>query len=129
VSAIEINSVVYDGSPASPSHPFPPDAVGVERRQAPVGETIVADSGIRRFVTRSVRKPQWKHTWTNANATTRNAVKAAAELDTTFPFKDQFGVSFTVQCEDSDIYTEATAFTKHDNTSLYNLTISFHLAT
>ena len=129
MSAIEINSVTYNGSPAAPTNPFPPDADGVERSQAPVGVTLVADSGKRNFITRSVRKPQWKLKWTNAHAATRNAVKAAAELNTTFTFKDQTGTSFTVQCEADDTYTESTSFTVHANASLYNLSLSFHLAT
>lgn len=128
--AIEINSVVYDGSPANPTNPFPPDADGYERTDAPTATTLVSASGKRNSVYQgSARRPQWKLKWTNANITTRSAVNAAAALTTTFPFKDQFGTTWTVQREESDTYTEATSATIRGGVSLYNLSLSFHLAT
>jgi hypothetical protein len=127
--AISLNAISYNGSPAAPTNPFPPDADGVARTDTKIGKTLPAASGLRNFVSRNARKPTWKLKWTKANATTRNAVKAVAELNTTFVFVDQAGVSWTVQCEEDDAYSESTAFTTHTNVSLYNLDLTFHLAT
>lgn len=127
--AIQLNGVTYNGSPAAPTNPFPPDADGVERVDTKVGKTLIAASGKRNFVGRNARKPAWTLTWTNAHATTRDAVKAVAELNATFAFVDQAGAAWTVQCEGDDAYTEKTAFTTFDDSSLYTLTLTFHIAT
>lgn len=87
---------------------FHPSDIGKETIK--IGTTLVAASGRRRFVHRTVSgSPQYKHTWTlpfnNVSETVRAAVAAIEALTTTFPYVDEHGTSYTVQCE-GDSYTE-----------------------
>ena len=121
MSAYVINGTKYSGG----ANPQPPSKVS--RPSVKVGLTLPAASGVRHFMSASVRKSTWTFSWENANATTRAAVEALHALNTTFTLVDEFGVSNTVQCEDEE-KKQDTGFTTAANTILYDLEIVFHQA-
>lgn len=121
MAAIILNGTTYNGG----SNPSPPSKIS--KPSTKIGLTLVAASGVRHFMSASVRKHAWTLSWETANATTRAAVDALHALNTTFTFVDEFGVSNTVQCEE-DEKTQDTAFTTSANTILYDLEVVLHQA-
>jgi hypothetical protein len=121
MSAIVVNGTTYSGG----ANPQPPS--NISEPSTKIGVTLVAASGVRHFMSTSVRKHAWTLSWENANATTRAAVDALHALNTTFTYVDEFGTSNTVQCEDEERKQE-TAFTTAANTILYDLEIVLHQA-
>lgn len=122
--AIVLNGVIYNGSG---SNPKPPDATGIRRTTTKVGKLLIAASGRRNWVSRNAIKPSWELTWTNTNLATLNALRALVALNTTFTFVDDQGTSWVCQCE-ADALQDSISFTKFNKTSLYNITLTIHVA-
>lgn len=124
MAAIIINSIVYDGLSG---RPCPPSAIDLTI--AKIGKTMVNANGGRVFVARAVagvpiRKRTWVLSWEKATSVERNAARALVAVATTFPYVDEEGTSYTVQMEEDDPYGHSPSFTKHDNSLLYDLSIT-----
>lgn len=117
MSAIILNGTTYSGG----ANPYPPSKI--EEVSKKVGKTLIMASGVRAFVGPGTVKEGWKLSWEVVNTTTRAAAKALVALTATFTYTDEFGVGHTAQCE-ADDQTRGTAFTKADNSILYDLQLT-----
>jgi hypothetical protein len=124
MSAIILNGTTYDGLSGRPCPPSTNDMT-----IAKIGKTMVNANGGRTFVARAVggvpiRKRTWVLAWEKATSVERNAVRALVAVAAAFTYTDEEGTSYTVQVEEDDPYQHAPAFTKHDNSLLYDLSIT-----
>jgi hypothetical protein len=93
-----------------------------------IGVSLVMASGARVWVDRldgvdPIAKRQWELTWDGATAAVRTIVAAAFALSAPFAFVDQYGGSYTVQCED-DGYQESVNLIAGDGTLYYDLSLT-----
>lgn len=118
---IIINSVTYDGTPVSPTNPFRVDADGGIQVEVLGAKLLEAADQTANLMVRGF-KHQWALKWSKCNAATSAAVRAVAELTTTFPFQDQLGGSYTCIAVPGS-YRSSSAFNTAANAILYNVEI------
>lgn len=121
---ISLNGVVFSGTPAAPATPFKPTKIDGGPRK--IGREIEAADGTPYWMQRA-QKRRWTISWAMAHEATRAALEAIFLLATTFPYVDQRGTSYTVQCHAED-YTETTAFTDAANTIYYQIDLTLRQA-
>lgn len=122
---LTLNGTAYSGVPTSPATPRKPDRISVAVSK--IGVTLVAASGVRRFVSRGTVKRTWTVEWKGAREATRAALRTLHQLTTTWSFTDELGSSYTVQTEQDDL-EEAYAFTDPANNYYYDLTLTIREA-
>lgn len=85
------------------------EGYGVDERAANAEPMQIADGF----------KWHWTLTWDKVDPTTRAAVATIAQIYGTFPFVDQDGTTYTVQCPLSGRYRDGIAINGANNTVLY----------
>lgn len=93
-----------------------------------IGVLLVMASGARVWVNRlsgatPIMKRQWELTWDGTTAAERTTVAAVFDYAVPFAFVDQYGESYTVQCEE-DGYSESVALIAGDGTLYYDLSLT-----
>lgn len=109
---------------------FPSDA---PKALIKVGAVQVAANGARTWIQRldgsnnPIHKRTWSLAWKGVGSSVRTAVEGIALLGTTFPYIDQHGASYTVQCEDA-AYSDSVSDIGPDGTLYYDLTLEIKQA-
>lgn len=109
---------------------FPSDAPKTTEK---IGVLLQGANGKRTWVQRvtsggaAIHKRQWQISWNDVDATVRAAVEAIFLLATTFPYVDQHGTTYTVQCE-ADGYSDAVTTIAPDGTLYYDVELTIYEA-
>lgn len=109
---------------------FPSDA---QKTTEKIGAVHIAANGNRTWIQRvdagsnPIHKRQWTIPWKDVPEAVRAAVEAIFLLATTFPYVDQHGTSYTVQCE-ADGYNESVTTIAPDGTLYYDVELTVYQA-
>lgn len=121
MSHLIINSITFSGTAdgAGNQDAWQPNAY--ERTYDNIGVTLVAANGTRNRVRRGAIKRVWTIGWARTNLATLNTLRTIQALNTTFPFTDVHGTSYTVQTEDA--LEEAFNFVDQSGAQFWDVTL------
>lgn len=113
---VTINSVIFG---VGGSHKGP---TNIEEEILTFGTEFEAANGDLTML-QSGQKTQWTLTWNDIPKSTRDAIRTLAKLTTTFPFVDEDGNSFTVQCPKQSRYKSGISIIANATTLYYGVTL------
>lgn len=123
MSDLVLNGTTFNGSPfggsASAWRP-----TGIALGEEKIGLTLVAASGKRNRVERSVVKRYWTIDWQKTNQATMQTIRTIQRLMTTFTLVDLEGASYTVQTEEA--FEPEFAFTDEAGAHYWNVTLKVY---
>jgi hypothetical protein len=116
---IRLNGVIFSGSPSNTASPCAP--IGIQEAIKKIGTLITGRDGTRNWMQRAT-KTGWSIRWEDAPAATKAAIKTIFLLNTTFIYRDEAGVSYTVQCDEDDMTSDVSTIAS-DGTVYYSITL------
>ncbi len=116
---IRLNAVIFSGSPSNTATPCAP--ISIQEAIKKIGTLIIGLDGTRNWMHRGV-KSGWAIRWEDAPEATRAAIKTIFLLTSTFTYRDETGIAYTVQCDEDD-FTSETGTIAPDGTVYYSITL------